>query len=129
MLGEADHVTAINYLARMEVLVMTPRWEGLPLLPLEAMHLGVPVVSTPVGGVPEVVRHEETGLLAETAEDLAAAVRRIRSDIGLKMQLIRRAKDVAATEFSEATMLTALQGVYDQTVASEAAQSSLVAQR
>ncbi len=129
MLGEADHAMAINYLARMEVLVMTPRWEGLPLLPLEAMHLGVPVVSTPVGGVPEVVRHEETGLLAETAEDLAAAVRRIRSDIGLKMQLIRRAKDVAATEFSEATMLTALQGVYDQTVASEAAQSSLVAQR
>lgn len=127
MLGEADHASAINYLARMDVLVMTPRWEGLPLLPLEAMNLGVPVVSTPVGGVPEVVRHEETGLLAETAEGLASATGRVLSDRNLRRRLVENAKQVAATEFSESTMLSALEGVYEQTAVSKPAQSSLIA--
>jgi glycosyltransferase involved in cell wall biosynthesis len=53
--------------------------DGLPTVLIEAMALGVPVISTPVTGIPELVRHEETGLLiAEHApHELASAVRRV----------------------------------------------------
>ena len=45
---------------------MTPRWEGLPLLPLEAMSKKVSVVSTAAGGFAEVIEHGRTGLLSQT---------------------------------------------------------------
>ncbi len=115
MLGEADHASALNHLSRLDVLVMTPRWEGLPLLPLEAMHMGVPVVSTAVGGVPEVVRHDETGLLADSAVELAAATRRFLEDDQLRTRITARAKEVASTEFAQQTMLDALEAIYRQT--------------
>lgn len=112
MLGEMGHVDALNAMSRLDALVMTPRWEGLPLLPLEAMCMGVPVVSTSVGGVPEVVVHEETGLLGNTATELAQQIRRLTTDLGLRDRLVTRAAEVAMTEFSQSTMLTALSGTY-----------------
>ena len=52
--------------------------DGLPTVLLEALALGTPSVSTPVTGIPEIVRHEETGLLVPEADPgaLAAAVAR-----------------------------------------------------
>lgn len=112
MTGEATHQDALNAMNRLDALVMTPRWEGLPLLPIEAMCLRVPVISTPVGGVPEVVRHEETGLLAETPEQLAAETNRILTDSDLRQSIVDRAYEVATTEFAQQTMLKALGEVY-----------------
>lgn len=59
-----------------EVLVMASRWEGLPLVALEAMRAGLPVIATRVGGIPEAVEHARTGLLvdSENSEQLARAI-------------------------------------------------------
>lgn len=56
--------------------------DGLPTVLIEAMALGVPVVATPVTGIPELVEHEHTGLLVPEAnpERLAAAIRRTLED-------------------------------------------------
>ena len=51
-------------LAAMDVFLMTSQFEGLPIALLEAMALGKPVVSTRVGGVPEVLATDRAGLLA-----------------------------------------------------------------
>jgi glycogen(starch) synthase len=58
------------------VVIMPSRWEGLPLVALEAALMARPLVVTPVEGLPEVVIHQRTGLLVEkeNSEALAEAI-------------------------------------------------------
>jgi glycosyltransferase involved in cell wall biosynthesis len=114
-LGELNREATLSVIAGLDVLVMTSRWEGLPLLPLEAMHLGVPVVSTAVGGVTEIIEHERTGLLAdESPAALAAAVERLRADPVLRGEIVEAARRDVRTRFSETGMLEAIETLYDR---------------
>jgi len=65
--------------------------EGLGLTLVEALLTGCAVVGTPAGGIPEVVVHEQTGLLARggDAEDLAAQIERLLTDDVLRARLVR----------------------------------------
>lgn len=66
-----------------DVLALSSRREGTPVVLLEAMAAGVPVVATRVGGVPDVVSPSEALLVPpEDPEALAAALRRVRDDPG-----------------------------------------------
>lgn len=70
------------------VLVYLTEMEGLGSAALLAMSAGVPVVASAVGGLPEAVLHDETGLLVENdAASVAAAVRRILDDPALANRL------------------------------------------
>ena len=60
-LGARDDVGAV--LASVDVSVICSDSEGMPLSVLEAMAAGLPVVATRVGGLPEIVEHDVTGLL------------------------------------------------------------------
>ncbi len=73
------------------------RRDGLPCAMIEAMAAGVPVVTTPVSGIPEVVRDGESGLLVAPgdAEGLAAAVERLLSDRELRARLRRGGLETA----------------------------------
>ena len=59
---------ALDFVAAADVVVNPSDVEGLPLSVLEALALARPVVATSVGGVPSVIRHEETGLLVDAAD-------------------------------------------------------------
>ncbi len=58
-----------RYLQIMDVFALTSRMEGLPLALLEAWAAGVPIVCTAVGGVPDVVKHGENGLLIPSGDE------------------------------------------------------------
>ncbi|MCC7161386.1 MAG: glycosyltransferase family 4 protein [Anaerolineae bacterium] len=62
-----------------DVLVSSSRWEGFGMVILEAMSLGLPVVATAVGGVPELIENQESGLLvpSEDPEALADGLARV----------------------------------------------------
>ena len=85
-------------------LVLPSYTEGLGLVLLEAMSQGVPVVGSAVGGVPEIVQHEVTGLLVPpgNVEALAGAIERLRCSLELRQRLAAAALQVARSHTAEA---------------------------
>jgi glycosyltransferase involved in cell wall biosynthesis len=75
--------------------------DGLPTVLLEAMALGTPCVSTPVTGIPEVVRDQETGLLVpeDDPSALAAALGSLIADADLRARLAAAARALIVDEF------------------------------
>lgn len=61
----------LKMLCDSKVMVMTSRWEGTPMCALEAMALGVPIVSTPVDGLKDLIKNGENGYLSDDDEVLA----------------------------------------------------------
>lgn len=61
-------------LQNAKVMLMTSRWEGLPMCALEAMALGVPIVSTPTDGLKELLEEGKTGFLSDEDTELAKEV-------------------------------------------------------
>ena len=76
---------------------------------------GVPVVSCNVSGIPELVRHEETGLLVPPAdaEGLANAIARLAGDEALRQRLSRAARERLEKEFNIEKSVDRLLEVFD----------------
>ncbi len=102
-------------LRRMDLFVLPSLFgEGLPMVVLEAMAHGVPVVGTRVEGVPEAVRDGVEGVLArpDDAVDLARAIRQFL-DGNVDWQAIRHAAiDRHRGDFSDTAMAAGVAGVY-----------------
>ncbi|MFI7443328.1 glycosyltransferase [Nonomuraea indica] len=64
---------AARLIAAADLLVLSSSYEGLPVVVMEALAAGVPVVSTNVGGVPDLVRHGGNGLLTRAGDPGALA--------------------------------------------------------
>ncbi len=90
-----------SVLEQCDALVLNSTTENCPHVVLEAMAMGLPVIATRVGGVPEIVHDGVTGLLVDSQEpsELAKAVRRILEDDLLRESLGAAAKS-AMTRFS-----------------------------
>ena len=74
LLGAATPAGAAEELARASVAVLPALWwENGPMAVLEAAAAGVPVVATAMGGIPEMVRHDRTGLLVPPGDAVALA--------------------------------------------------------
>jgi glycosyltransferase involved in cell wall biosynthesis len=92
--------------ADLDVLVSCSKNEGTPFTIIEAMAAGCPVVATRVGGVPDLVRDQATGVLVPPAqtEPLAAAILRLLGDVGLARALAGSAAANVAIRFSTARL-------------------------
>jgi len=102
--GALSRDEALSTVAGAEAGLLSSDWENLPHSAVEALSVGVPVVSTAVGGVPEVVHDGENGLLVPPGrpEELAAALRRILEEPGLRERLAANAKPSVEAISSEA---------------------------
>lgn len=96
-----------RFLAALDVLAMPSNYEGLGTVILDATFAGACVVATKVGGIPEVILPEKTGLLSPVgdAEAFAANLARVCPDAALRQHLNTAAKQHVHREFSVAAMV------------------------
>jgi glycosyltransferase involved in cell wall biosynthesis len=98
----------------MDIVVLSTHYEGLPLVLLEAMACGKPVVATAVDGVPELVTHNQTGLLFPHADDevLASHLLTLSQDRDRAERLGTRARSYVETHFSREQFARAIVALY-----------------
>jgi len=98
--GERALAEVSNHLALADVVAMLSRTEGLPFLLLEAMAMGIPVVATAVGGIPEVITDQVDGLLCNTQDSSAQrALEHLVQDARFRSNVGNRARNTVHTRF------------------------------
>lgn len=110
--GWREDATAL--LESFDVVAVPSRFEGLPLVILEAMLRARAIVATPVGSISEAVSHDRTGLIVPVDDDaaLAAALLQLYEDPALRERLGTRAAELARTRFTQDAMAQRYARVY-----------------
>lgn len=113
-LGKQDNVSDLLSIADLKLLPSEKESFGLVLL--EAMACGVPCIGTNVGGIPEVIDHDETGYIAElgNVEQMAHYAVYMLKDDELMSQMSHRAREVVQNKFSSETILNQYEDLYEQ---------------
>jgi glycosyltransferase involved in cell wall biosynthesis len=117
----ADRIRFLGYradaaelLAGVDLLLMTSRFEGMPLTLLEAMYARVPIVTTPWVGSRSMLRGGEYGRITHgwSPEDVAAEVAIARAERSRNGERVSRIREDAMSEFSLARMVSAHARLY-----------------
>ena len=118
--GEVGNVQP--YYGAADVFVLPSHSEGSPYVLLEAMAAKVPIVATVVGGVPEMVKDEESALLVRSRDPraLASAIARILVDPELAGRLTEKAYTLATTSYAPETQIRSLLKLYLSLLRNEA---------
>ncbi|MCP4645920.1 MAG: glycosyltransferase [bacterium] len=108
-----------NLLHALDVFVMSSKEEGLGTSVLDAMACELPVAATAGGGIPEMVRHEQTGLLVPTQEPpaLADAIIRLFREPDFAARLAAAGKALVHERFTVDTMVEGNLRVYERLLA------------
>lgn len=111
VVGEADKASLYR---SADLLVLPSEVENMPNTVLEAMAAGVPVVATRVGAIPEMLAHDDTGLLVAVGdvEDLAAHISALVADPERRVRMGRRAAAAAKRKYDFTTVQHLLEEEY-----------------
>jgi len=104
----------VQWLPCMDVFVLPSLTEGTPMALLEAMAYGVPAVASAVGGVPQVIRHGETGLLVSPGNtgEISGAVLTLYGNSGTRRTLSQNARTLARMRYGVAEWIGRIEAVY-----------------
>ena len=102
LLGALSEQATLNEIARADALVLPSLMEGLPVVLMEAMALGKPVIASCVAGIPELVHDGVTGLLFRPSDwdQLGERMRFLAHDRPLRTRLADAGRVAVATEFA-----------------------------
>ncbi|WP_372821041.1 glycosyltransferase family 4 protein [Pseudomonas parafulva] len=105
------------WMTRLDALVISSRTEGTPMILLEAMQDGVPVVAFGVGGIPDVIEHGRSGLLAAplAVDELAAHLQALLGDPQQAEELVARARQTQRERYHLPTLAQRWALVYQGT--------------
>lgn len=80
----------LGIMKNAKLMIMASRWEGTPMCALEAVALGIPIISTPTDGLKQVVIDGETGYLSDDDEVLVEACVQVLENHQLREKLVRQ---------------------------------------
>ena len=104
---------AVNWLSHAGLLIFPSRGpESLSRVLIEASALGVPVAAMRTGGTADIIEDEQSGLLSNTPEELAADVRRLVDDPSLRQRLGEAARVRAAQLFDSREVVSRIEALY-----------------
>ncbi len=100
-LGRVPEQETLGVVASADLLAMSSFMEGLPVVLMEAMAMGIPVVAPRVAGIPELVTHGEHGLLFTPANwaELAAAIIEAANAPEQRVRMVQAASEKVTNEF------------------------------
>jgi glycosyltransferase involved in cell wall biosynthesis len=115
--GFVSHVP--DYLSAADIFVHVPLWEGLGVAVIEALAAGLPVVASRVGGIPELIDDERTGLLvpAQDAAALAVAIERLVHQPQWAKTLAATGQTFVQARFDVSVMAQANESLYNELLA------------
>lgn len=112
-------------LREADALLYLTRSEGLGSAILLAMAFGVPTIASEVGGIPEIVTHESTGLLVKNEiASIVAALERFKTDQGLRTRVAAAALAMVRSDFTPERMMQQTIQVYGRVLGDSERQSS-----
>ena len=120
-LGQLSDESMLNLAYNAADLFVSPALaDNLPLVVMESLASGTPVVCFDVGGLPEMVRHMETGYLARTqdAPDLAAGIRAILDDGALRARMRSNCRAFAVAHYDLEEQARHYVGLYEHAILS-----------
>ena len=114
VLGELERDKIPLLLGAAQAFLLPSFFEGMPIAIIEAMRAGLPIIATDVGGVPEMIKHEKSGLLIKPGgpEEIERAVLRLKNDPELASALGRGARKTFERSFRLEAVIDKIEAVY-----------------
>lgn len=122
-LGRQDRIRLLGYRSdtialyqAMDLFVLSSLREGLPNVVLEAMSMGVPVISTRIAGIPRLIHDGQNGHLVDpgSVEALTAALKHLQGDPGTRDRLSREGRRTVEAGYSFRVRIQKLSELYDE---------------
>jgi len=113
--GRRRNISSLLRLSDFFVFSSTER-EGLPLALIEAMAVGLPVIGTRVGGIPEVIQDNVNGLLVVPGDphELATGIEKLVSDKSIREKMGRNGRRIYEQKFTAERMIREIELLYDE---------------
>lgn len=99
----------------MDIFVLASLKEGLPYAILEAQSLGLPIIATNVGGIPEIIQDQKTGILvtAQNPDQLAQKIQLLIKNQNLRLKLAQAGQHNIKNNFNLSKMLEQTKAIYE----------------
>lgn len=112
MLGYQEHVRTL--IRQLDLVVMASRWEGFPLIPIEVFSAGKTLVASDIGGINEIVKNRQNGLLVpkDQIEEFSRAMEELLENLKLRERLEKNGKEYYEASFDYESFLKQYYLVY-----------------
>lgn len=104
-----------DFLRNIDIFVLPSHSEGFGVSVAEAMALGVPVIATNVGGIPEIIKNNEDGIIVnpESPNDLANAIEILATNADLRNKFSKKGEEYIVNNFSKEKMINEIDTLYE----------------
>lgn len=115
-LGAMEQSEIVEWYQKASLLILPSFGEGFPVTVLEALSCGTPVIATPVGGVPEIIKNHETGILVPPGNSirLAEAINYLIENEDIRVKMACEGRKLVKEQYSLENACERLCSIYEQ---------------